>query len=90
MRNKIFSSIAVLAVAAVAVWNLNVGSKNGSMSDVMLANVEALADEIGPATGTSYDCVTSIQYGGIYPNRNCGTCVVVLFTYGSGLSTCRI
>ena len=47
MRNKILGCLAVLAVAAVAAWNVNVSSQTKGMSDVMLANVEALAQENG-------------------------------------------
>ena len=37
------SVFAVLAIAAMAAWNVNYGSQTKGMSDVMLANVEALA-----------------------------------------------
>jgi len=45
MKKKVLGGIAVLAVAAVAAWNVNLGSKTNGMSDVKLANVEALAEE---------------------------------------------
>ena len=48
MRKKIFGSIAILAIAAVAAWNVNLISKNSPLSDIMLANVEALAQETLP------------------------------------------
>ena len=46
MKKKIFGGIAVLAIAAVAIWNmsLNSNSQNSSLSEIQLANVEALAD----------------------------------------------
>jgi hypothetical protein len=45
MKKKIFISFAALAVAAVAAWNVYLASaqSNNEMSDLMLANVEALA-----------------------------------------------
>ena len=45
MKKKILGGLAVLAIAAIAAWNVNFGSKTeGMMSDVKLANVQALAD----------------------------------------------
>jgi len=52
MKKKILGGIAVLAVAALAAWNLNLDSKTNGMSDVKLANVEALADTEGGSSGT--------------------------------------
>ena len=45
MKKKIFGGIAVLAVAVVVAWNVNVKSRTDVISDVKLANVEALAQE---------------------------------------------
>lgn len=46
MKKKIFYGIAVLAIAAIAVFNVNVNmSTNGDQSLLSLANVEALAQE---------------------------------------------
>ena len=45
MKTKILGGIAVLAIAAVAAWNINLAAKINGTSDVKLANVEALADE---------------------------------------------
>ena len=44
MKKTLFSGLAVLAIAAVAGWNMNFNSQTKGMSDVALANVEALAD----------------------------------------------
>ena len=44
MKKKIFSSIAVFAIVAIAVFNVNFGAKNSKLSYVSLANVEALAE----------------------------------------------
>jgi hypothetical protein len=43
MKKKILGGIAVLAIAAVAVMNVNLSSKSNDLSDVSLANIEALA-----------------------------------------------
>jgi hypothetical protein len=43
MKSRIFGSIAVLAIAAVAVVNVNFSSQQSKLSEVSLANVEALA-----------------------------------------------
>jgi anti-sigma regulatory factor (Ser/Thr protein kinase) len=45
MNKKILYGIAVLAIAAVAAWNVNLNSQNNDLSDISLANVEALAEE---------------------------------------------
>ena len=45
MNKKIFYGIAVFVVAVVAAWNVNFGSQMKGMSDVSLANIEALAQE---------------------------------------------
>jgi hypothetical protein len=47
MKKFILGGIAVLAIAAVAVVNVNLGSKSSDLSTISLANVEALAIEIG-------------------------------------------
>ena len=54
MKRKIFGFFAIMAIAAMAVWNVNFGSKTNSMSDVMLANVEALAVGEGTTVWSEY------------------------------------
>jgi hypothetical protein len=44
-KKKIFGFIAVMVIAAVAVWNVNLNSQKSDLSDVNLANIEALAGE---------------------------------------------
>ena len=44
-KKTIFGSIAVLVIAAMAAFNVNVNSQEKGLSDVSLANVEALANE---------------------------------------------
>jgi len=43
MKKKIFGGIVVLAIAAVAAFNVNFNSQKKDMSTLGLANVEALA-----------------------------------------------
>lgn len=52
MKKKLFGSIAVLAVAALTAFNVNVNSQENGLSDVSLENVEALAYELPEATIT--------------------------------------
>jgi hypothetical protein len=47
MKKKIFGGIALLAIAAMAAWNVNLNSQSNELSDISLANVEALANEGG-------------------------------------------
>ena len=47
MSKKIFYGIAVCVVAAMAAWNVNFSSQTKGMSDVSLANIEALAQSEG-------------------------------------------
>jgi hypothetical protein len=48
MKKYVFGGIAVLAIAAVAAWNVNLNSQRENLlSDFALANVDALAGENG-------------------------------------------
>lgn len=42
-KKKIFGSIAVLAIAAMAAFNVNINTQEECLSDILLENVEALA-----------------------------------------------
>ena len=42
-KKKIFASLVALAIAGIAVTNVKVNSQTKGMSDLSLANVEALA-----------------------------------------------
>jgi hypothetical protein len=54
MKKIIFGGIAAIVVAAFAVVNVNMNSQSENLlSDLALANVEALADESTPPT---YNC----------------------------------
>jgi len=45
MKKKIFGGVAILVIAAIAVFNVNLSKQSNGLSNVMLANVEALAEE---------------------------------------------
>ncbi|GHT64856.1 hypothetical protein AGMMS50239_23340 [Bacteroidia bacterium] len=48
MKKKIFGGIAVLAIAAVAVFNVNLNTNSNNLSAALLANIEALAQNENP------------------------------------------
>jgi hypothetical protein len=45
MKKKILSGLALLVIAVVAAWNVNLGTNSYDWSTVSLANMEALAEE---------------------------------------------
>ena len=58
---KCLLSIVVVVIVAIAVVNVNIGfTKNSNVSDLMLANIEALArNEYGPCVCSGSHCETS-------------------------------
>ncbi|MBE8722336.1 NVEALA domain-containing protein [Sphingobacterium pedocola] len=48
MRKKILGSLAVIAIAAVATFNVTIGTPNSATATISLSNVEALADGENP------------------------------------------
>ncbi|MDR1340079.1 MAG: NVEALA domain-containing protein [Prevotellaceae bacterium] len=68
-KKKIFGSLAILAIAAMAVFNINVNSRDKSLSDVALKNIEALAWEYISVI----DCYTKCS-----PNSN-WYCTITLY-----------
>ena len=44
-KKKLFGSIAVLAIASMAAFNVNVNTQEKGLSDISLSNVSALASE---------------------------------------------
>jgi hypothetical protein len=56
MCKKIIGGITVIAIAAVAVWNVsvNLNSQKNELSDISLANIEALGQEVGFDPGVYY------------------------------------
>jgi len=67
MKLKILSGIAALVIAVLAAYNVNHGLKTNGLSDINLANVEALAQieydlpisscgDVGCTPDLNYDC----------------------------------
>jgi hypothetical protein len=52
MNRKILSGIAIFAITTMAAWNASLNSQSNKLSDIALANVEALANEYPEATCT--------------------------------------
>ena len=46
MKKKIFGGIAVLAIATVAAFNVNMSNNENGLSDLAPANVEALTGNL--------------------------------------------
>jgi len=64
MKKKFLTLIAVVAVVAIAGWNIIQNRSDNELSDVALANVEALASETIPAP--SYNNISQTTPNGIY------------------------
>lgn len=60
MKKKIFGVALIAAMAVAAGWNFNQSKNEVELSDLALANVEALASNEG-----SYICRTNIDYSAI-------------------------
>ena len=58
MKKRILIASAVMIIAAVVAWNVNYNSQVKGMSNVSLANVEALANAelTGACHGENYAC----------------------------------
>jgi hypothetical protein len=62
-KKKIFGSIVILAIAAMAAFNVNVNTQEEGLSDISLENMEALAEEASLATTCNYyGCRLSLWY----------------------------
>lgn len=87
MKKIILGGIAVLAITATVVFNVNLNAQGEKLSDVSLANIEALADGEGSGSNTCYNTITTMEGSQV---RYCGTCTYVNGTasWVSGKSTC--
>jgi len=65
MKKKILGGIAVIAIAAMTTWNVNFSAKTNGLSNVMLSNVEALAEESNPPSDLYYKLYCS-NYNNYY------------------------
>jgi hypothetical protein len=88
MKKKILGGIALLAIAAVAAWNVSLNSQSNDLSDISLANVEALAEE---NKGCSYrkkeKCETESEYKN-NSGQKCKTRTTTISCSGTGGSIC--
>ncbi|MDR3142493.1 MAG: NVEALA domain-containing protein [Tannerellaceae bacterium] len=68
MKKKIMSIAFVVAIAVAAVWNFNQSKAEVELSDMALANVEALAsgETIDPCYGYGH---VYCSYNGIWVER---------------------
>jgi hypothetical protein len=82
MKRKIISITFIAAIAVAAAWNFNQSSNAGvELSDIALANVEALARIEKPAEdgegGGQQDCYSTITTNSAYEVRYCATCTMI-------------
>jgi hypothetical protein len=81
MKKKILGGIALLAIAVVAAWNVNLSSQSNDLSDISLANVEALASESG---GNAVDCYSESKSKSGSTYYDCGNCTKQYNSEGKG------
>ena len=71
MKKKIFGGIAILAIAAIAAFNVNLNmNQKNKLSLLALVNVEALAE--GEASSKKYKCYSILDGSG--QSVSCSTC----------------
>lgn len=91
MLHKLFKIALVVSIIIAAIgWNLNKRAKTAQMSELVLANVEALAGSEGDSgTGTCYHTITSQKGSKIL---YCGTCRYIdesTNSWNSGKGECK-
>lgn len=86
MKKKILGGM-VIAIAAVAAFNVNFNSQDNSLLEISLANIEALAND---ESGTGETCYNSITTKESHKVLYCGTCTYVYGTdsWFSGTGKC--
>ena len=58
MTKKIIGGIAAIAIVAAIALNVNISSKSNKFSDILLANVEALAQsDVGGCIGSNFQVI---------------------------------
>ncbi|MDR1782814.1 MAG: NVEALA domain-containing protein [Dysgonamonadaceae bacterium] len=85
--NQIFGLIATVVLIALAIFNLDMSSKEKNLSEVALANIEALSQSEGGGTTANVCCpiwnitiqtyptyVRSCSTGGLYKCDDCDNC----------------
>ncbi len=66
MKKKIFCVITIIFIATIAVWNINQNEEEIAPSELMLSNIEALAQ-----SETSKDFEERTGCRAIWENKNC-------------------
>ena len=61
MKKKILVGFAALAIAAVAALNVNFGTNGYKLSDISLANVEALAQDENGGNSPEWTCYSQYE-----------------------------
>ncbi|MEL5893777.1 NVEALA domain-containing protein [Bacteroides sp. GD17] len=83
---KLFAILMVAVVATFAGYNLYQSQRMETMSDLMLANVEALADN---ESADDYDRVDKITTDYTDPKTGKKRTVITIVCDGSGLLSCE-
>lgn len=89
MKKNVFLIIGVIAFAGVIAFNVSENLRSSSLSDIALANVEALARNEGG--GSSLDCYQTVDFGGPdNPTHQtyCGDCSATLCRRWANASQC--
>ena len=68
---KLIVGLAFIAVAAIAAWNVSINSNKYGLSDISLANVEALAVEISSPGRWSVDVISGSHWICTNGGREC-------------------
>ena len=90
MKKKILGGIAAIAIATVVALNMQIMvGENDQITDLSMANVEALAQhEESAETGQYYDCQSTFVYGFGWLARACDGCTHVTAAWIFGPSYC--
>ena len=84
MRKKLFIGISAVAVGTIAAVNANYALQgNKNLSELALANVEALAQETG-STGNTVTCYSSSESKSGATYYDCGSCTKQFNSKGTG------
>ena len=87
MKKKIFSVVATVAVVAAAGWSYQQSKQYDGMSELALANVEALATGEDGGYGPK-ECNLNIVNGTTYFVRDCSNCRYVPAAFFGGTYFC--
>jgi hypothetical protein len=96
MKTKIIGALAVLSIAAVAAFALNLNPKSNNLTGMSLENAKALAQPVAfqanlTADGGPYPCQETVSYEGegtIEKLTYCGDCRPILCRSHSGTKQC--